>query len=860
VLDRAAAHFSGGVYAVSMAGARTANEVLERIAAELGLSAPGVGLEEAAPAIVEQLGGRRVLLLADNFEDALLADAGPSCRAMARLAGDRRGPHVLITSRRALGVPGEFACLVPPLSAADAAALMRRILTGRGVELEAAELERLAERLEGHPLAAELAAHRLMTHGRMGETPGEVASELSGLLARAWEHLPTGARALLGALSRLPGGAAPWLIAALGNTQHELQEALAWGLCQQSQGRLVSHALVRDFVSARPEGPAAVPSLWSAYHAQAEVQLAQYHSGNQAAPLAWFHSERLNLDALQGLAECAGSEVAGSLFKVVWRLYLWTGAAAAGLRAFEALGERGRASGAVLQAATLHYFLGEHVQAVSLARLATLQAAPAELHQAHYILSASSRALGRLDVAEREMRAGLRLCEERQDRREHPNFLKELGVIASALGRYGEAAELLERAIAEYQREGNRVAGGFAVQCLGMVERQRGHRQSARELAQRSLQQGRELDEPRVQGYARRDLAVLALEEGRFRVAAGLLDEARQDFLRADHRGALRWIELDRAAIDRVEGRLTVAWEALITLEREFSAAQQLEGALTARLRLVELLALSGRHPAARSWLEPCRGIAEALGQPFWVLEAAEWRALLDVSPRALEEVAEGWERLGDRWAAARCRRALAELRGHGVAELSALLQDALDRDDPRAEAQVTLRLSERYLAAGDAENAARCAAHAVAVTESHGTALEQAEAASLAARAELLRGAADEEPVKLLRDASRTFLAHGQGRMLATVWAALPEPTVRERDWVRLTRARSPQELLATRVEDPALKKLMDRHAMLLAGGGAGLARRLLERTAARPPGSDSLDSLCEQWIAEVAFSRSDR
>jgi tetratricopeptide (TPR) repeat protein len=757
----------------------------------------------------------------------------------------------LITSRRTLNVAGELAFLVPPLSTANAAALMRRIVAGRGVDVDAAALERLAERLEGHPLTADLAAHRIVTHGPSGEAPW-IAGELSGLLSGTWERLPAGARSLLGALSQLPQGAPAGLCAALVRAPRDVEEAMAWGLCRQFQERLLAHALVREFVAATPEGRAAIPHLWRAYHEQAAIQVAHYNGGHQARALEWFRSERTNLDALLGLPACAGAEPAAALFRSVWQLYLWTGASAAGLRAFEALGGTERAADLALEAATLHYFLGEHAQAERLARLVTLRATSAEAHQAHYLLSTASRALGRLDVAEREMQAGLRLCEERPDRREHPNFLKELGVIADALGRHDEAAELLQRAIAEYQ--GNRVAEGFAVQCLGRVERHRSNRQTARELAERSLLQGRDLDEPRVQGYSRRDLATLALDEGRFREAAALLDAARQDFLRADHRAALRWLELDRARIDLAEGRLTVAWEALVALEKALSAEQQLEGALAARLQLVELLCLCGRRRGARVWLAPCQGMAEVLGQPRWAQKVAQWQALLDKDPRALEEVRDGWERLGDRWAAARCRLALAELRGDGAAELSALFQDALDREDPCAEARISLRLSEGYLAEGTIDDAASCAAHAEALTERHGTALEQAEAASIVARVALLRGSGGEAPVTMLREASRTFLAHGQVHMLATAWAALPHPTARERDLVRLTRVSSSVELLATTLEDPALKRLVERHSMRFSGSGAGLARRLVERTSARPPGSDDLESLCEQWIAELA------
>lgn len=849
VLAHAAAQFPDGTYAVSAAGARRAHDVLERIATGLGLPAPGGSIEEAAAALAAEVGGRRVLLLVDNFEDVLASDEELARQGLACLARDKRAPHLLLTSRRTVGLPGERSFLIPPLSPVNAATLMKRALTGRGVEIEEPALARLAVRLEGHPLAAELAAHRLVAEGLAAVEEGELASDVSGLLHHTWERLTPGTRALLGALSHLPAGAPWWLLKALGSAPEDTREATSWGLCQQLQNRLLSHALVRAFISATAEGRAAVPRLWSAYHTQIAAQVTRYDGGQQAAALTWFRSERANVDVLLGLMARVDAGAAASLFISVWRLYLWTGASAAGLRAYEELDEAAHAGDTALPAATMAYFLGEHEQAERLARLALSRLGSADAHQAHYILSTASRALGRLEVAEREMRRGLELCEQLGDERHHPNFLKELGVIADALGSPHEAVASLNRAIGEYQRQGDQVAEGFAVQCLGTVERNRGNRRAARELAQRSLEQGLGLDEPRVRGYARRDLATLALDEGRFQEAARFLDAARQDFLEADHRVALRWLDLERARLETADGRISSAWEALLALEKQLADEQCPEVMLAVRLQCVELLSLCDRRTEARAWLEPCRGAAQRLGQPRWILEVQTWQARLDAEAPLLQEVMEAWSRLGDTWAHARCRLALAELRGERE-ELSALFDEALEREDPRAELRIALRLAELDLARGEATRAAHWAKHAEARAEHHGTALERAEAALLSRRDALPW---DDAEAAVLREASRTFLVHGQATLLATAWAALPSPTPREQEVVRFLRAESPAALLSARWEEATLKKLVERHSVLLFERSPGVLHRLLERMPMRPPGSDDLESLCERRLAQL-------
>uniref|UniRef100_A0AAU2VZP1 Winged helix-turn-helix domain-containing protein n=1 Tax=Streptomyces sp. NBC_00008 TaxID=2903610 RepID=A0AAU2VZP1_9ACTN len=144
-------------------------------AEELRAVERGGGAEPLAR-LTEHLSGRRVLLLLDNCEHVIEAAAALTDHLLARC------PEltVLATSREPLGVPGEFVRPVDPLP--DPMAL--RLFADRGAaalsgfrvdadERTATACAEICHRLDGLPLAIELAAARL----RM-LTPRQIADRL----------------------------------------------------------------------------------------------------------------------------------------------------------------------------------------------------------------------------------------------------------------------------------------------------------------------------------------------------------------------------------------------------------------------------------------------------------------------------------------------------------------------------------------------------------------------------------------------------------------------------------------------------------------------------------------------------------
>jgi predicted ATPase/DNA-binding SARP family transcriptional activator len=181
--------FGDGVAYVPLAAIADPALVGATIAQALGES--GVASEEVLSA---RLRSRHLLLLLDNFEQVV--DAAPLVSSLLQEA-----PRlvVLVTSRAALHLSGEHEYPVPSLPAAEAVALFED--RARGVnphftlaEAGSAAVEELCARLEGLPLAIELAAARtrLLTPSAM---LGRLASRLD-LLAEGPRDAPERHRAL----------------------------------------------------------------------------------------------------------------------------------------------------------------------------------------------------------------------------------------------------------------------------------------------------------------------------------------------------------------------------------------------------------------------------------------------------------------------------------------------------------------------------------------------------------------------------------------------------------------------------------------------------------------------------------------
>jgi predicted ATPase/DNA-binding CsgD family transcriptional regulator len=172
---RVADRFADGVWLVELTAVKDPAQVPSAVAAALGLSErSGVRVSDLLAGV---LASRQVLLVLDNCEH-VIADVADLCGALLPAADDVR---ILATSREPVGVSGEARYRLPPLSlperdgqveagGSDAVALFadraRQVdphftLSGKTGPLVA----RLVQRLDGVPLAIELAAARVESLG-----------------------------------------------------------------------------------------------------------------------------------------------------------------------------------------------------------------------------------------------------------------------------------------------------------------------------------------------------------------------------------------------------------------------------------------------------------------------------------------------------------------------------------------------------------------------------------------------------------------------------------------------------------------------------------------------------------------------
>jgi class 3 adenylate cyclase len=239
VAEQLGGRLAAGVVFIPLAGATRSEQVLAGIARAIGVDLAGT----SAPleALAEQLGDDRWLLVLDNLEQVLeVADD------LEELLARCRGVAILATSRQVLGLRAEQEYPVPPMplpaeaatmpveavAASPAVALFvdraRAVRPGFALtQANAAAVVEICRRLEGLPLAIELAAART----RLLD-----ADALLGRLARSLDALGTGAM-------DLP------------ERQHTLRATVEWslGLLEDAERSLLETAAVfTDGWTSRP--------------------------------------------------------------------------------------------------------------------------------------------------------------------------------------------------------------------------------------------------------------------------------------------------------------------------------------------------------------------------------------------------------------------------------------------------------------------------------------------------------------------------------------------------------------------------------------------------------------------------------
>lgn len=336
-----------GAIVVELAPA-AAGEVWAAVAGAVGRSIRVGELvsTSARERVLESLVGRGVLIVLDNCEHVSAEAAGVALDVLQSAPASR----ILATSREPLGLAGEAFVDLGPLPAGDARELFaRRVRAARGTpptpdEREA--VERIVTRLDGLPLALELAAakSRTLTIAEIDQglddrfallATGPRAIEprhqtLRALIDWSWETLTDAERQALLTAAVFPDGVeardVAAVAAAFGTEPGSFDGLVDKSLLRRADGRLRMLETVREYGVDRLRAEAR-EAEFRGIQARTMAELALRQDARLRGPevragLAWFDANDENLSAaLRASAEQPGLDGVGVMLV---RASLWT--------------------------------------------------------------------------------------------------------------------------------------------------------------------------------------------------------------------------------------------------------------------------------------------------------------------------------------------------------------------------------------------------------------------------------------------------------------------------------------------------------------------------------------------------------
>jgi predicted ATPase/two-component SAPR family response regulator len=621
--------FPAGVCWVELAQIEDPDIVGQAVASRLGV--PDTPGQDAVEAIAEHVADHALLVVLDNCEH--LADATASLTE--NLLAACPSLSVLATSREALGVEGEISWQVPPLSLpeADLAPTMSALAKSDAVKLfeqraqlvrpsfrvtdqNAAAVAAICQRLDGLPLAIELAAARMrvLSSAQLAERLDDIFALLIGGARSApprhqalratldWSHdlLEDDERAAFRRLAVFSGGftlPAAEGVAAGGDIRPDAMLELLTRLADKSLLR-VDHA--------RED---------SRYYLLTTIQ---EYARNRLAEAA--ESDRVRHAHLQYFAELVEHAAARieRLEEEVGPLELELDRLDTELpnlrRAFEFAQDSADPVAALRIAGPLdrYAYLRGHYHEVRQwmdAAVTSDPGAPAEL-RAKVLLGSGRLALLQCDYAPaaRRLEAALRLYRELDNARGIAGALQVLGSVAREQGRYARAVELHAESLAVAEAAGDRWAVASAHGYLGFVSWLQRDFVRAIEEASAALAMFRDLGDVEGTAWSLISLGTVARYQGDAERAALLLTESRSLSEGIGFREGVAWCAEQLGLLVAVDGD-----PAAISLLRH---SLELHGELRDRWRMSSVLedlaaialALGRARPAAR-----LLGAAEAL-------------------------------------------------------------------------------------------------------------------------------------------------------------------------------------------------------------------------------------------------------
>ena len=647
--------FEDGVFFIQLAPIYDPTLVASTITGVLGLAESGSGSIQND--LKHFLSGKSMLLVLDNFEQVL--DAGP---VVIGLLGNCPNLKVLVTSREALHMPGEQQFPIAPLelphqahmsdvqtlAACPAIALFLERArasdpTFRLSEDNAHEVAAICARLDGLPLAIELAASRIKIL-----TPHDMLPRLQSrlkVLTGGGRHLPARQqtlrntiewsydlltaeeRKLFSRLAVFAGGCTLEAIEAVCNTHGDLgidvldgvQSLVNKSLLNKERGlsaesRFVMLETIHEYAREKSRESEESQPLWRehALYFMKVAEEAEPHLAG-AKQLEWLNrleDEHNNLlyalkwtrgEAAKGNFEAAelGLRIAGAL----WRFWLVRGYYSEGQEELEA----------VLTAnGQLNEMQGTNI-------IADLLKKPSA--KALYGAAKLAMARGDLAAARSQVEESLVVYRELGDRRGIATALDYLGHVLSMQGDISMVSQLTEEALVIFRQLNDKRGIAAALGGIGYSVLEQGDLVAARALFEEGLAIYRELEDHQGILSSLHSLGTVAQEQEDYDMARSLTDEGLA-IARAlgNKRGIAQNLNM-LGLTKMLEGEHASArslFEEARGIFRELGASVMI-GYLNSNLG--HLAILEGDYPAARSLYEASLQLAETSGDRDGVVQ-----------------------------------------------------------------------------------------------------------------------------------------------------------------------------------------------------------------------------------------------
>jgi predicted ATPase/DNA-binding CsgD family transcriptional regulator/Tfp pilus assembly protein PilF len=652
--------YEGGVWLVELAPLSDPELVAQAVASVLGVrEEPGQPLAEALSGHLE---AKEILLVLDNCEHLIEASASLAAALLARCPDLR----VLATSRETLRVPGEVVFAVPPLSLPDprrspdieglseyeAAHLFaeRARAAGSGfspTEANALAVAQICHRLDGIPLAIELAAARTRALSveqisvRLKESfsllsgGGRTAMARHGTLRATmdWSHdlLTEEEKAVFGRLSVFAGGfaleAAEAVCADEGIGEAGVLEPLGSLVGKslvvfEQRGGAARYRLletVRQYASEKLEGSGEAGKVRSRharyYLGLAEEAEPELKGARQVAWMERLEKEHYNLRAaMRFLLEEDEVEAAARLAWALWLFWWYHGHHAEGRRFAEEILARGGDLPPDLLGKTFwtRAMMSYGLESIErMERLFEESAAHFRLAGDRFGRGIATSGVGVAALQQGDMERALALFEEALKLLREvgnkwgiSNVLANLGMACFGGGDPEGAGRHFEEALAISREIGDRLSGYVSLYNLALSSRARGDNERAARLYAEGLNLAEEIGDEANAAYCLEGLAVLIAESGEPERAVKLLG-ASEALLEAV--GAPLYAQVpDRASIERTVEALRyrmgdTVFEASWGEGRAMSLERAVECALEAPPTPKEPASPSSPYPAGLS-------------------------------------------------------------------------------------------------------------------------------------------------------------------------------------------------------------------------------------------------------------------